>query len=434
MLIGIQKPQIVLPDRKYAEEELAFAKTLHWFNPAVFWMERQAVQDMELLCDGCVVRHFSREEKKAIWRGAVKLCFREKNRMAVLCTSEFSRDVRTLKERFANIFSGVGTKRGIFAVAFGVVLLLSASLFVMFGASQNGDEKGSQNPGNTASENMNKGDEKNGETGTGGEEEKESPKGEQNVRQGDPQLGDDSLFSGLNTYTWQEITVSIPDAWEGKYQELGSEDGFALMQKASYEKHEGMGMLCGFYRTEGMLMDYAGATPLAFTDTRIYYMTEPTDVNYDYEDEEIAREYKAGGRPGIRGFGSGRPGRNNYYLGSVSGFPFEQQTGRSRFTVGNYVIGESRMDFTHNNRVYDSWWYDVDGQKLVHEDGGYYSIVPEGPHALSEDITVYQEMDETHMKNVLPAQDQFFSRNGRKRMGSCKGERRHKRLYAYGGR
>ena len=71
---------------------------------------------------------------------------------------------------------------------------------------------------------------------------------------------------------------------------------FALMQKASYEKHEGMGMLCGFYRTEGMLMDYAGATPLAFTDTRIYYMTEPTDVNYDYEDEEIAREYKAGGR------------------------------------------------------------------------------------------------------------------------------------------
>ena len=77
MLIGIQKPQIVLPDRKYAEEELAFAKTLHWFNPAVFWMERQAVQDMELLCDGCVVRQFSREEKKAIWRGAVKLSFRE---------------------------------------------------------------------------------------------------------------------------------------------------------------------------------------------------------------------------------------------------------------------------------------------------------------------------------------------------------------------
>lgn len=79
-----------------------------------------------------------------------------------MCTSEFSRDVRTLKERFANIFSGVGTKRGIFAVAFGVVLLLSASLFVMFGASQNGDEKGSQNPGNTASENMNKDDEKTG--------------------------------------------------------------------------------------------------------------------------------------------------------------------------------------------------------------------------------------------------------------------------------
>ena len=72
------------------------------------------------------------------------------------------------------------------------------------------------------------------------------------------------------------------------------------------------------------------------------------------------------------------------------------------------MIGESRMDFTHTSYIYDSWRYDVEGRKLVHEDGGYYSIVPERAHSLSEDITVYQEMDETHMKNVLPAQDQVF--------------------------
>ncbi len=43
---------------------LAFAKTLHWFNPLIFWMELQAVRDMELLCDGRVVRYFSREQKR----------------------------------------------------------------------------------------------------------------------------------------------------------------------------------------------------------------------------------------------------------------------------------------------------------------------------------------------------------------------------------
>lgn len=50
------------------------------------------------------------------------------------------------------------------------------------------------------------------------------------------QLGDDSLFSDMNTYTWQEITVSIPDDWEGKYQVREYEDGFELIQTASDEK------------------------------------------------------------------------------------------------------------------------------------------------------------------------------------------------------
>ena len=39
---------------------------------------------------------------------------------------------------------------------------------------------------------------------------------------------------------------------------------------------------------------------------------------------------------------------------------------------------------------------------------GYYELVPEGAHSLSEDLTIYQEMDETHMKNVLPAQEKVF--------------------------
>ena len=623
MLIGIRKPKIILPDVEYAKEELAFilehelihykrkdlwiklllafAKTLHWFNPLIFWMERQAVRDMELLCDGRVVRYFSREQKRQYGTALLNCASSKKDRTAVLCTSEFSRDVRTLKERFANIFSGGGKKRGVFVVVVGVLLVLSASLFVMFGASENGSRRTIRESDGSVSEEMRTENDKNGgkaeETGkgdasseeAGGKDQRDSAQELQNGPQSERQPGDDNLFSRLITYTWQEITVSIPDAWEGKYYVRESEDGFSLVQKSSYEKHE------------GMTVDDAGATPLAFTDTQTYYMMEPTDVNYDYEDQEIAneyhemydlvkavsstltinkeevkynpdeyilplsdtipveadvllnysdnelkiarneiyarhgrqfkdfylaayfnscswyegtvppeefgegalsqtekenlriirkaeeaykadhpypREYQAGegasedldqdGRAetivctfeetdtwikingktyalsdfdvqlvtpntevfyvtdimpyqegleiALLDYGPSDDPETHFfsyedglhYLGSVSGFPFAQQAGRNGFTIGGVVIGESRMDFTHTSYIYDSWRYDVEGRKLVHEDGGYYSIVPERAHSLSEDITVYQEMDETHMKNVLPAQDQVF--------------------------
>ena len=54
---------------------------------------------------------------------------------------------------------------------------------------------------------------------------------------------------------------------------------------------EGMGFLCGFYRTDRMVVDEAEATRLAYTDTQVYYMQEPTDVCFYYEDEGIAGEY-----------------------------------------------------------------------------------------------------------------------------------------------
>ena len=102
----------------------------------------------------------------------------------------------------------------------------------------------------------------------------------------------DSVFTKKSTYTWEEITVFIPDAWEGKYKIEESERGFSFLQTASAEKEPGMGWLCGFYREDGMLIDIAGTTPLAYTDTQTYYMGVPTDVNFYYEDAAISEEYQ----------------------------------------------------------------------------------------------------------------------------------------------
>lgn len=101
-------------------------------------------------------------------------------------------------------------------------------------------------------------------------------------------------YEQWDTYTWEEITISIPKEWEGKYQIEEADDGFSLIQTASYEKEEGMGFLCGIYREDGMVIDsdMAGATSLAYTSDETYYMVEPTDVPYYYEDEKIASEYR----------------------------------------------------------------------------------------------------------------------------------------------
>lgn len=455
--------------------------------------------------------------------------------------------------------------------------------------------------------------------GCGGKEEPESPAKEENRnmesepaqteeetnRQEDygdmQQPGDDNLFLNQTTYTWEEVTISIPDAWEGKYQVQEGEDGFTLLQTASYEKEAGMGMLCGFYRKDGMAIDIPGGTPLAYTDTQTYYMAVPTDVNFYYEDEAVAAQYhemaeltgvvaatisidKEGVRmnpdeyvlplsntiaiqeedlynfsdnelkiarneiyarhgrkfsdqylaghfdscswyegtvspeefgeetlSGIEkdnvkmiakaeeAYGQKHPYPKQYdagstaqedldgdgneekircvfkgeetvlvvdekeyplsdfgvylsepvseffyvtdissfesgleialldhgpsddpethfftyqdglsYIGNVLGFPFKELTGYNGFTADGGVTGQIRLDFTHTCRAYDYWWYDYENQKLVYQDAGYYKLAADGAHQLSEDLTVFLDMDERHLKNVLSAQKEVF--------------------------
>lgn len=158
MLMGIRKPQILLPCREYHKEQLEFilehesvhykrkdlwikllitaAGTIHWFNPLVGLMGRQAAKDMELLCDSDVVKNFTKEEKKR-YSKTLLACAASSSSPRILCTSEFSKDGNLLKERFDNIFSR-GRKRGIVAAAFGIGILLAVSLFVSFGTSKDG--------------------------------------------------------------------------------------------------------------------------------------------------------------------------------------------------------------------------------------------------------------------------------------------------------
>ena len=154
VLVGMRKPEIFLPCQEYDAEQinfilehelthykrkdlwvkllLVFAGTIHWFNPFAAIMVRQAEKDIELLCDSRVVKNFTREEKKKYSEILLACAALKNNRKPRLCTSEFSRDAKSLKERFSNIFSG-RKKKGIFAAAFGMGILFFVSFFVAFG-------------------------------------------------------------------------------------------------------------------------------------------------------------------------------------------------------------------------------------------------------------------------------------------------------------
>lgn len=93
------------------------------------------------------------------------------------------------------------------------------------------------------------------------------------------------------TFSNVGITVTIPDTWAGKVFVQESEDGLSFFQKASYEKEEGMGFLYGFYKSDTYVVNFAGALELAYTDNEVYYIQQPTDVTFCYEDDKIAAEY-----------------------------------------------------------------------------------------------------------------------------------------------
>ncbi len=92
-------------------------------------------------------------------------------------------------------------------------------------------------------------------------------------------------------YTYEDMTITLPASWEEKYIVKDGENGFAIMQKSSYEKEEGWGFLFGFYKSDEMVDESTGATQLAYTNDSVYYVQEPTDVTFWYDDEAISNEY-----------------------------------------------------------------------------------------------------------------------------------------------
>lgn len=154
MLIGFFKPVIVLPREEYSRDELFFilkhelihykrhdiwlklllvvAKGIHWFNPVVWMMQREAVIDMEMSCDERVIRNADYVVKKAYTETLLSTIHRQYAGQTLLST-QFKGGKQIMKKRFKNILSGGKKRNGL--LLFTGIAVMTMSLGMLVGCS-----------------------------------------------------------------------------------------------------------------------------------------------------------------------------------------------------------------------------------------------------------------------------------------------------------
>ena len=162
MILGIFRPVLVIPREDYSSAEfnmivrhelthckrhdiafkmlLTAVNALHWFNPFVYLMVREANADIELCCDADVLRNADSVQRKAYADSILTSMEREKGFVPVsTCFSHGS--IHKMKERLENIVDNRKRRSGIVLLAFTIVMSVLLGAFVSCGndmSSQDG--------------------------------------------------------------------------------------------------------------------------------------------------------------------------------------------------------------------------------------------------------------------------------------------------------
>lgn len=151
MVMGFARPVLVLPPGRYSAEELRFilkhelihlkrhdvylklllvvANTMHWFNPVIWLMRKEAVVDMELSCDEKVIQGAGFTERKAYTETLISTLHQKAGKRAVLST-QFYGGKQVMKKRFKNILVKMNKKNGIPVFLCAVVLTVGLGMLV----------------------------------------------------------------------------------------------------------------------------------------------------------------------------------------------------------------------------------------------------------------------------------------------------------------
>lgn len=139
MLIGWRKPTLLLPKKIYTNEELVYifkhefihvkrkdiytktffmiAKMIHWFNPFVNLMVKEAEKDIELLCDETVTEGLNKKQRILYNELILKSMKALKNEQFYFSTS-LSNDAKIIKERMTENMKLEHRKKGYLVCGF----------------------------------------------------------------------------------------------------------------------------------------------------------------------------------------------------------------------------------------------------------------------------------------------------------------------------
>ena len=153
-LTGLFRPVLLLPDREFSAGELrvifrheltyfrrrdlwyklllAVACAVHWFNPLVWLMAREANRDLELSCDEEALRGEGREFREEYGRAVLSVAQREILHRTALSTC-FGGGKKELNRRLETILDSGGKRRGAAALCLVLALTVSCGAFLACG-------------------------------------------------------------------------------------------------------------------------------------------------------------------------------------------------------------------------------------------------------------------------------------------------------------
>lgn len=127
MVMGLWKPIVVLPDTQFGEKELAMiishelvhvkrgdllvklilfiANAVHWFNPAVYSLNRQLNMLCELSCDEKVVQDMDTESRRLYGETLLAMLEYGVSQRNVVFTSSLSSPKKYMKRRLVNLMN-----------------------------------------------------------------------------------------------------------------------------------------------------------------------------------------------------------------------------------------------------------------------------------------------------------------------------------------
>lgn len=167
MIIGFIRPVLVLPKEQYNSEDLFFilkhelvhlkrgdvylkllfvtANAVHWFNPFIWIMQKEAAIDMELSCDERVTRGTSYAMRKAYTETLLSMLHKQCVRKTALST-QFYGGTAIMKKRFENILIRSRKKNGILILVCAIILTIGLGTLVGCSVTRENNENVPEQP------------------------------------------------------------------------------------------------------------------------------------------------------------------------------------------------------------------------------------------------------------------------------------------------